>query len=81
MQITILYFQMVRKCTEMKTESISVDAGCTVGVLISNLGQRHPGLRDITPGLLIAVNEEHAAESRVLAENDVVALMPPFSGG
>ena len=81
MQITLLYFQMVRKCTEMETETISVEAGCTVGALISHLQQRHPGLRDMTAGLLIAVNEEHAAESRVLAENDVVALMPPFSGG
>ena len=81
MQITLLYFQMVQKCTEMKTETISVDAGCTVAALLSDLRQRHPGLRDIAPGLLIAVNEEHAAESRVLAENDVVALMPPFSGG
>ena len=57
MQITLLYFQMVRKCTEMETETISVEAGCTVGALISHLQQRHPGLRDMTAGLLIAVND------------------------
>ncbi|HSV95319.1 MAG TPA: MoaD/ThiS family protein [Spirochaetota bacterium] len=31
--------------------------------------------------LLLAVNEEYCRGERVLAENDVLALFPPVSGG
>ncbi|MDQ3778279.1 MAG: molybdenum cofactor biosynthesis protein MoaE [Actinomycetota bacterium] len=39
------------------------------------------GLGDEPEGLLYAVNQEYADRSRVLAEGDEVALIPPVSGG
>jgi MoaE-MoaD fusion protein len=39
------------------------------------------GLGDEPAGLLYAVNQEYAERSRVLAAGDVVALIPPVSGG
>jgi molybdopterin synthase catalytic subunit len=38
-------------------------------------------LGDEPPGLLYAVNREYARADRPLAEGDVVALIPPVSGG
>ena len=39
------------------------------------------GLGDEPPGLLYAVNQEYAERGRRLADGDVVALIPPVSGG
>jgi len=39
------------------------------------------GLGDEPDGLLHAVNQEYAGRDRVLADGDVVALIPPVSGG
>ena len=39
------------------------------------------GLGDEPPGLLYAVNKEYADASRLLADGDEVALIPPVSGG
>jgi MoaE-MoaD fusion protein len=39
------------------------------------------GLGDEPPGLLYAVNKEYAEPDRKLADGDVVALIPPVSGG
>jgi MoaE-MoaD fusion protein len=39
------------------------------------------GLGDEPPGLLYAVNKEYAEPDRELADGDVVALIPPVSGG
>jgi molybdopterin synthase catalytic subunit len=38
-------------------------------------------LGDEPPGLLYAVNKEYAPPDRALADGDVVALIPPVSGG
>ena len=39
------------------------------------------GLGERPPGLLYAVNKEYAQPTRLLAEGDEVALIPPVSGG
>jgi MoaE-MoaD fusion protein len=39
------------------------------------------GLGEEPPGLLYAVNKEYAEPGRELADGDVVALIPPVSGG
>ena len=39
------------------------------------------GLGEEPPGLLYAVNKEYAEPERELADGDVVALIPPVSGG
>jgi molybdopterin synthase sulfur carrier subunit len=43
------------------------------------LTDRFPGLRERK--FAVAVNKQLITENRVFKENDVVALLPPFSGG
>ena len=52
----------------------------TVGALRTHLVSSYPEL-DKLNSLTIAVNEVYAEDSDVLNGNDVVALIPPVSGG
>lgn len=54
--------------------------GNSVGELRHHLLTAHPRLVALR-SLLIAVNEQYADDHQVLSENDVVALIPPVSGG
>ena len=54
----------------------------TVGTLLDHLqDQAGAGLRDVWPGLAVAVNRHYARRTDPLAEGDEVALLPPVSGG
>ena len=60
-------------------ERVDTDA-TTVSALYLQLRQRH-GLPESGPAIRAAVNDEFADWGRPLAEGDVVAFMPPVSGG
>ncbi len=47
--------------------------------LISRLNEKFPQLKDLK--LRIAVNQKIITEKTELQNNDVAALMPPYSGG
>jgi molybdopterin synthase sulfur carrier subunit len=59
--------------SDFETESENTD-----GLLIQ-LNERFPELKDLK--LRIAVNQKIISENTELNNNDVVALMPPYSGG
>lgn len=54
--------------------------GSSVGDLRKTLSTRYPQL-DKLNSLFIAVNQEYAADEKVLSEKDEIALIPPVSGG
>lgn len=47
--------------------------------LLNQLNEKFPELKDLK--LRIAVNQKIISENTDLKNNDVVALMPPYSGG
>jgi molybdopterin converting factor small subunit len=51
--------------------------------LLTELVARYPTLADIRPVLALAINEEYVMDQTTihLTENDVIALIPPISGG
>ncbi|MDD7913600.1 MoaD/ThiS family protein [Polaribacter ponticola] len=49
-------------------------------VVLSKLSKKHSLLKNID-SYAIAVNEEYAADDLILKENDIVAVIPPVSGG
>ena len=55
--------------------------GQTVAVLKQTLQQRHPQLAPLIPRLLVAVNNDYAADDAVIQASDEVACFPPVSGG
>ena len=61
--------------------TMSVAAGTTAADLANHLVATEPKLAGLERICRMAVNEEYADSSRVLAEGDEVAFIPPMSGG
>lgn len=80
MVLQVIYFAAVRDLVGLSEERIEVsDAELTVARLVEILLERHPRLS--TDGVRIAVNEEFAEPATPVRDADVVALIPPVSGG
>ena len=75
-----MFFGMVRDVTGMAEKSLSLAPGDTVGVLQEELACRYPGWPG-SESLSFAVNEEYATLESELRPSDVVAVIPPVSGG
>lgn len=61
--------------------SLELDDSATVADMRQRLVDLHPNLKSMTNILLVAVNNEYAADDRILQESDRVACFPPVSGG
>lgn len=59
----------------------SVDSPMTVAGLLSELERRYPPLATLRSSLMVGVNDEYAAHETQLKSGDVIALIPPVSGG
>jgi molybdopterin converting factor subunit 1 len=80
MQIKILFFGIVRDITNKNSFDIDIDSSMNIEQFVSLLQDKFTGFPDIT-SFTIAVNEEYVEKDFVLKANDVVAIIPPVSGG
>lgn len=55
--------------------------GQTVAALKQRLTEQCPDLKPLVPRLLVAVNNNYAADDLALKSTDEVACFPPVSGG
>jgi sulfur-carrier protein len=79
MQVSVLYFAGLRATAGVERELLKSDA-VSLAALYEQLRDRH-GWRFETSALRVAVNDELVDWSRPLQEGDVIAFLPPFSGG
>jgi len=80
MQVSLLYFAALRDLARRSEETFAWETpGLTVAGLCSELTKRQPSLT--FEGVRVAVNEEFVASDFVLTSGDVVAFIPPVSGG
>lgn len=80
MKITLLLFGITTDLLGTSSIKIELDNLCSVADLKSTLTKNYPQLKKIT-SYAVAVNEEYAQDNLLLKENDVVAIIPPVSGG
>ena len=80
MKLNLLLFGIVRDLLASSTMEIEVPNACTVHQLKTLLIAQYPILKNIN-SYAIAVNEAYANNETVLQENDVIAIIPPVSGG
>lgn len=80
--VTVLYFAALRDLAGCGEELVGLPAPPGgVASLLSELEQRHAALRGRLQAVRVAVNEEFVELSSDLHAGDVVALIPPVSGG
>jgi molybdopterin converting factor subunit 1 len=77
MQIELLFFGSLTDATTVSR--LIVEGMNDTEQLKAYLEERYPSLR--TAKYFIAVNQQMIQQSQPLQTGDVVALMPPFSGG
>jgi len=79
MTLTLIYFAALRDLTGIAQENIEVSLGTKVHQLAELVLMRHPAMH--LEGVRVAVNEEFSDDSHCLNEGDIVAFIPPVSGG
>ena len=77
MSLKILFFSSIAEVT--KTEAIELDNVSNTTTLISVLAEKFPGIEKLQ--YVIALNKVITHENELLKDNDVIAFLPPFSGG
>lgn len=80
MKIKLLFFGIATDLTKLSSLEIEVTNNCTVEQLKSILLKKHPKLTSVN-SYAVAVNEEYVNNDFLLNNNDVVAIIPPVSGG
>ena len=80
MQTQVLLFGIVADLVGETSLQIDVNNKSTVADFKKSLTNRYPQLKSY-PTYAIAVNEEYALDDIILKENDVIAIIPPVSGG
>ena len=82
-RVTVLYFAALRDLAGVGEEQLDVGAEgeLNVSTLLLALQQRHTGLQGRLESVRVAVNEEFSELGKRLHGGEVVALIPPVSGG
>jgi molybdopterin converting factor subunit 1 len=80
MKITILFFGISADLIGETEQELAFENSITVGAFILILKEKFPQLKNIN-SYAVAVNEIYAENAFILKEGDVVAIIPPVSGG
>lgn len=80
MNIKTLFFGITTDLINASEIQIIVDEKTSIKKFKAVLKEKFPKLENIN-SYAIAVNEEYAEDDFILKENDIVAIIPPVSGG
>ena len=80
MKIQLLLFGIATDMTGQNSIAYSLTEKATVKQLKEALLKDYSGLKNIQE-FAIAVNEEYATDEIMIKEGDVIAIIPPVSGG
>jgi molybdopterin converting factor subunit 1 len=80
MKIKALFFGMSRDLAGQNEITIDLNDGITIQEFREFLVKKYPLFSEMD-SFAIALNESYAEQGAVLSENDIVAIIPPVSGG
>jgi molybdopterin synthase catalytic subunit len=72
---------MLKDLVGRPAETVSLPDGARVSDLVRRYHGVHPRMQTLLPAVAVAVNQEFAAPTTELRDNDEVGLLPPVSGG
>jgi len=80
MKIRILFFGIARDLANNNWIALEVNKDSRVTDILDLLQEKYQNFKNVRE-FSIAVNEKYTENTFVLKENDVVAIIPPVSGG
>lgn len=80
MQLEILFFGITADIVGKKSIKLEISKDSTIEDLRKQLSNDYPKLIDYK-SFSVAVNMEYAEGNTILKNGDIVALIPPVSGG
>ena len=82
MQIEVLYFAITRERAGRDAEHLEMPAEATLDDVRQKIEAAHPSIAPLVPFIRFAINEAFEGDlNRHLKHGDVIALIPPVSGG
>lgn len=81
MTVTVRLFSVLCRAAGESEFPMQLPEGATAADAVRQALMEHSGLQPFQHSLLLAVNEQWSPAERPLREGDVLALMPPVSGG
>lgn len=80
MRITVEYYGVLSRLMGTERQTLQ-PAGSTVAELLEQLSHDNPQLREMLPRLACAIDDDLVSRDHLLAEDCILALIPPVSGG
>lgn len=80
MKISILFFGMATDLVDSSSLEIELPSKSTVANFKEFLLAEFPELQKMS-SYAVAINESYATDDILIKENDVIAIIPPVSGG
>jgi molybdopterin converting factor subunit 1 len=80
MKIQLLFFGITTDLVGLNSMSFEVEKKTSISDLKNILIIKYPRLKNIHE-FAIAINEEYATDDLLINENDIIAIIPPVSGG
>jgi molybdopterin converting factor subunit 1 len=80
MKVKILFFGIAKDISKVNSVEFELKKDANVFDFLQLLKEKYSGFTAIND-FSIAVNEEYAEKNVVLSESDVIAIIPPVSGG
>ena len=80
MKIKILFFGITKDITNNSNLELEFSENKDINYLVGLLEERYPEFLSVN-GFSVAVNEEYVERDIILKNNDIVAIIPPVSGG
>jgi molybdopterin synthase sulfur carrier subunit len=80
MKVKVLYFLQVKDKVRKNEEEVEFE-GKTSKDLVDVLVNKYPNIEDILKRSMFAVNESYETMDYNLQDNDIIAIIPPVSGG
>ena len=79
--LLIKLFAKAREIVGRPTIEFAWEDGQSVLTLKRRLAEQYPDLVPLLPRLLVAINNDYAADDATVRSSDDVACFPPVSGG
>jgi len=80
MKVKVLYFSQVKDKVGKNEEEVEFE-GKTLKDLVDVLVNKYPDIEDILKRSMFAVNESYETMDYNLQDKDIIAIIPPVSGG